>query len=172
MTDPDPDGQRDGTDNGHNDEQADWQADWQAQIDADVSASLASMSTIAVIGLSPKPERDSHRVSFYMQANGYRIIPINPAAAGMEILGERVYVSLDQARAAMPDLMIDTVNVFRRSVDTERPIADAIAAREHGVQTVWLQLGIVNPDGLRRARAAGLLAIEDRCLMVEHRRLA
>ena len=144
---------------------------WQEQIDAEVQTSLADMSTIAVIGLSPKPERDSHRVSAYLQRHGYRIIPINPAAVGDEILGERVYGSLAEAQDALPDVEIDTVNVFRRSIDTERPIADAIAARSTGVRTVWLQLGIVNPAGLRQAREAGLRAIEDRCLMVEHRRL-
>lgn len=147
------------------------EATWQAQIDADVDASLAEMSTIAVIGLSPKAERDSHRVSAYMQQHGYRIIPINPAAAGTEILGERVYSSVSEAQEALPEVEIDTVNVFRRSVDTDKPIADAIAARADGVCTVWLQLGIVNPDGLKRARKAGLFAIEDKCLMVEHRRL-
>ena len=145
--------------------------DWQDQIDAEVEASLSDMQTIAVIGLSPKAERDSHRVTAYMQDHGYRIVPVNPAATGTEILGERVYASLAEAQAALPDLTIDTVNVFRRSVDTDGPIADAIAARSAGVRSVWLQLGIVNPEGLRRARAAGLHAVEDRCLMVEHRRL-
>lgn len=144
---------------------------WQAQIDADVEASLSDMATIAVIGLSPNPERDSYRVSSYMQRHGYRIIPINPVAAGTEILGEHVYASLEEAQQALPGLEIDTVNVFRRSVDTARPIADAIAACSGGVRTVWLQLGIVNPDGLNEARAAGLRAVEDRCLMVEHRRV-
>ena len=147
------------------------EATWQAQIDADVDASLSKMSTIAVIGLSPKAERDSHRVSAYMQQHGYRIIPINPAAVGTEILGERVYSSVSEAQAALPEVAIDTVNVFRRSVDTDQPIADAIAAGANGVRTAWLQLGIVNPDGLKRAREAGLFAIEDKCLMVEHRRL-
>ena len=147
------------------------EATWQAQIDADVGASLSKMSTIAVIGLSPKAERDSHRVSAYMQQHGYRIIPINPAAVGTEILGERVYSSVSEAQAALPEVGIDTVNVFRRSVDTDQPIADAIAAGANGVRTVWLQLGIVNPDGLKQAREAGLFAIEDKCLMVEHRRL-
>ncbi len=147
------------------------EATWQAQLDADVDASLSEMSTIAVIGLSPKAERDSHRVSAYMQQHGYRIIPINPAAAGTEILGERVYSSVSEAQEALPELEIDTVNVFRRSSDTDKPIADAIAARADGVRTIWLQLGIVNAEGLERAREAGLFAIEDKCLMVEHRRL-
>ncbi len=140
---------------------------WQVQIDADARAALDKMGTIAVIGLSPRPERDSHRVSAYMQQHGYRIIPVNPAAVGTEILGETVYAALEDIPHEF-----DTVNVFRRSHQTDEPIDDAIAARAQGVRQVWLQLGIVNPDGLRRARAAGLRAIEDRCLMVEHRRLA
>jgi hypothetical protein len=144
---------------------------WQDRIYEDVEASLSDMETIAVIGLSPKPERDSHRVSAYMQEHGCRIVPINPAAAGAEILGELVYPSIEAAQAALPDLEIDTVNVFRRSIDTDQPIADAIAARSAGVRTVWLQLGIVNPEGVQRARAVGLRAVEDRCLMVEHQRL-
>jgi predicted CoA-binding protein len=142
-------------------------SDWDARIDADVSAALDDMRTIAVIGLSPRPERDSHRVSAYMQRHGLRVIPVNPAAAGTNILGEPVYASLED----IPH-RFDTVNVFRRSHQTDEPIDEAIAARARGVRQVWLQLGIVNPDGLRRARAAGLRAVENRCLMVEHRRLA
>ncbi len=68
---------------------------WQVQIDADARAALDKMGTIAVIGLSPRPERDSHRVSAYMQQHGYRIIPVNPAAVGTEILGETVYAALE-----------------------------------------------------------------------------
>ena len=153
------------------DTDANTEVKWQAQIDADVEASMADMETIAVIGLSPNPERDSHRVTAYMQRHGYRIVPINPTAAESVILGERVYASLEEAQQALPDVQIDTVNVFRRSVDTDRPISDAIAARAGGVRTVWLQLGIVNPEGLKQARSVGLRAVEDRCLMVEHRRL-
>ena len=141
--------------------------DWEAQIDADAGAALDDMRTIAVIGLSPRPERDSHRVSAYMQQHGYRIAPVNPTAAGTEILGERVHASLDEVPGE-----IDTVCVFRRSHQTDEPIDEAIAARSRGVRQVWLQLGIVNPDGLHRARAAGLRAVENRCLMIEHRRLA
>ncbi len=140
--------------------------DWESRIDADALAALNDMATIAVIGLSPRPDRDSHRVSAYMQEHGFRIVPVNPTAAGAEILGESVYASLEEA----PD-EVDTVCVFRRSHQTDEPIDAAINARLRGVRQVWLQLGIVNPDGLRRARAAGLRAVENRCLMVEHRRL-
>jgi len=136
---------------------------WEAAIDRAVAESLPRMRSIAVIGLSPRPQRDSHRVSAYMQAAGCRILPVNPAAAGGAILGERVYRSLAEIEAP-----VDTVVVFRRSHQTDEPIDAAIAA---GAETVWLQLGIRNRAGLRRARAAGLRAVEHRCLMVEHRAL-
>ena len=138
--------------------------DWEREIDRAVAETLPQLRNIAVIGLSPRPERDSHRVSAYMQQAGYRILPVNPQHADAEILGGRVHAQL----ADIPE-PVDTVVVFRRSHQTDEPIDDAIAA---GAQTVWLQLGIVNPAGLRRARAAGLRAVENRCLMVEHRRLA
>lgn len=138
--------------------------DWEAAIDRAVAETLPQLRNIAVIGLSPRPERDSHRVAAYIQQAGCRILPVNPAHADAEILGERVH-----ARLADIPQPVDTVVVFRRSEQTDEPINDAIAA---GAKTVWLQLGIVNPAGLRRARDAGLRAVENRCLMVEHRRLA
>ncbi len=143
---------------------ADHDRDWEAAIDRAAAESLPRMRRIAVIGLSPRPQRDSHRVAAYMQAAGCRILPVNPAAAGSEILGERVYRSLAEIEAP-----VDTVVVFRRSRQTDGPIDAAIAA---AAETVWLQLGISNRAGLERARAAGLRAVENRCLMVEHRALA
>ncbi len=134
---------------------------WEADIDRAVAETLPAMRNIAVIGLSPRPERDSHRVSAYMQHAAYRIIPVNPAVSDEEILGEPVYATLDEIEEP-----VDTVVVFRRSHQTDEPIDAAIAA---GADTVWLQLGIENPAGLERARAAGLRAVENRCLMVEHR---
>ena len=97
----------------------------------------------------------------YMQRQGYRIVPVNPNAPG-EILGERVYASL----AEVP-LPVDLVNVFQRSAQTDAPIDAAIAM---GARAVWLQQGIRNRAGLERARRAGLLAVEDCCLQVEHAR--
>lgn len=124
---------------------------------------LASSATIAVIGLSADPGRDSHRVAAYMQQHGYRIVPVNPREPG-PILGEMVYPSL----TAVPDsIEVDLVNVFRRSAQTDSAIDAAI---ERGVAAVWLQLGITNEAGLARAAERGLLAVQDRCLMVEHRR--
>lgn len=135
---------------------------WNSRIDREAEAALDDLGAIAVIGLSPRPERDSHRVAAYMQQHGFRIIPVNPAQAGNDILGQRTIADLAEAREP-----VGTVVVFRRSEDTDAPIAATIAA---GAKTVWLQLGIENRAGLERARAAGLRAVENRCLMVEHRR--
>ena len=122
---------------------------------------------IAVVGLSPHPHRDSHRVAAYLQAVGYRVLPIHPRVAeqGGSVLGEPAYATLT---AAAHDHAIDLVNVFRRSEDVP-PVADeAIAIGAHGL---WLQQGIVNEAAADRARDAGLWVVQDRCLMVDHRRL-
>ena len=121
--------------------------------------------TIAVIGLSPKPHRDSYRVSAYMQAQGWRIVPVNPVAAtsGATILGEKVYATLTEAAAAEK---VDLVNVFRNSEDVPPIVEEAISL---GLPGVWLQLGIRHEGAVALARAAGLLVVQDRCLMVEHR---
>lgn len=127
---------------------------------------LQHSRTVAVVGLSPKPERDSHEVAEYMQRQGWRIIPVNPvaAASGQPILGERVYATLTEAAAAN---RIDLVDVFRNSDDVPPVVDEAIAI---GAPAVWLQLGIVNDAAMATARAAGLRTVQDRCLLVEHRR--
>ena len=125
---------------------------------------LATCKTIAVVGLSPKPHRASFDVSRYMQAHGWRIVPINPAAAasGATILGEKVYATLLEAAQHEK---IDLVNVFRNSEDVPPVVDEAIAI---GAQAVWLQLGIVNDPAVEKAQSAGLNVIQDKCLMVEH----
>lgn len=123
---------------------------------------LAQCRTIAVVGLSPKPWRDSYRIAGYMQRQGWRIVPINPNAA--EILGEPAYPDLAAAARAQS---IDLVNVFRNSADVPPVVAEAIAI---GARALWLQSGIVHEAAAARARAAGLLVVQDKCLMVEHRR--
>ena len=126
----------------------------------DIERSLAC-HTIAVVGLSPKVHRDSFRVSQYMQAQGYRIVPINPNAT--EVLGEKAYASLTEAAAHE---RIDLVNCFRNSEDIPPIAADAIAI---GAKALWLQIGVVNHNAARQAQDAGLAVVQDRCLMVEHR---
>ena len=132
--------------------------------DATIRHILATCKTIAVVGLSPKPHRASFDVSRYMQAHGWRIIPINPAAvaSGATILGEKVYATL--LEAAQHET-IDLVNVFRNAEDVPPVVDEAMAI---GAQAVWLQLGIAHDAALEKARAAGLQVIQDKCLKVEH----
>jgi predicted CoA-binding protein len=129
----------------------------------DMRACLTPGATIAVVGLSPKTHRDSYRVSRYMQAQGYRIVPVNPSAS--EVLGERCYATLTEAAAHGP---IDVVNCFRHPDDIP-PIADEAIAI--GAKGLWLQLGIENDQAAATARQAGLHVVQNRCIMVEHARL-
>ena len=119
--------------------------------------------TIAVVGLSPRPERDSFKVASYLQAHGYRIIPFNPNAS--EVLGEKAYATL---REAARHETIDLVNCFRNSADIAPVVDDAIAI---GTQAIWMQLGIHHPAAAAQAEAAGLLVVQDRCIMIDHRAL-
>ena len=121
--------------------------------------------TVAVVGLSPKPHRASYEVSAYMQQQGWRIIPVNPLAKVPEILGEKVYATL--AEAAQHE-QIDLVDVFRNSEDVPPVAFDAIAI---GAKALWLQLGIRHDAACDAARTAGLQVVQDKCLLVEHRRL-
>lgn len=117
--------------------------------------------TIAVVGLSPKPHRASFDVSRYMQAAGYRIIPINPNAT--QVLGEKAYATLQEAAQHEK---IDLVNCFRNSEDIP-PIVDAAIAI--GAKAVWMQLGVSNPAAAARAEAADLLVVQDHCIKIDHR---
>lgn len=121
---------------------------------------LANTRTIAVVGLSPKPHRDSYRVSQYMQAQGYRIVPVNPHAT--QVLGEKAYASL--AEAARHET-IDLVNCFRNSAAIAAIADEAIAI---GAKALWMQLGVENAAAAAKAGAAGLQVVQDRCIMVEH----
>ena len=122
---------------------------------------LKLAKTIAVVGLSSSPFRPSHGVAEYMQSRGYRIIPVNPNET--EVLGERSYAALED----IPDT-VDIVNVFRRPEHT--PAVVESAARI-GAKGVWLQEGVLNAEAQRRAKEAGLLFVQDLCILVEHRRL-
>lgn len=126
---------------------------------------LAECRTIAVVGLSPKPERASFDVARYMQANRYRIIPVNPNAGVAEILGEKVFVSLLEASKFEK---IDLVNCFRNSEDIPPIVDEAIAI---GAKALWMQLGISHPAAAVKAQQAGLLVVQDGCLKIEHRSL-
>jgi predicted CoA-binding protein len=125
---------------------------------------LATCRTVAVVGLSPKPERASFEVAHYMQAHGWRIVPVNPvaAASGLTILGEPVYASLQEAAQ---HASIDLVDVFRNSADVPPVAQEAIAI---GARALWLQLGIENAQAAAAAQAAGLWVVQNQCLKVEH----
>ena len=129
---------------------------------------LKTCHTIAVVGLSPKAHRDSYEVSQYMQAHGYRIVPINPVAAASNtpILGEKVYASLVEAARVEK---IDMVDCFRKSADIP-PIAEE--AVKIGAKVLWMQLGIAHEASTTLAENAGIAVVQNRCLLIEHRRLA
>jgi len=129
--------------------------------DAAVRRLLEKVRRIAVVGLSPKPHRDSHRVARYLLESGYEIVPVYPREE--QILGQKVHRRVQDVAGA-----VDLVDVFRRSEELPEVIDDAITAR---AGAVWLQLGCIDEDGARRARDAGLTVVMDRCLMVEHARL-
>jgi predicted CoA-binding protein len=122
---------------------------------------LEESKTVAVVGLSPKPERDSNEVAHYLQTAGYTIIPVNPTAE--EILGEKVYPDL----TSIPQ-KIDIVDIFRRSEHVGPIVDDAIKI---GAKTVWMQLGVINEEAAQKASAAGLNIVMDLCILREHRRL-
>ncbi len=124
---------------------------------------LGASRVIAVVGLSPKEDRPSYRVAAYLQAQGYRIVPVNPAVS--EVLGERAYPSLEDIPR---DIRVDVVDVFRRPEDVP-PIAEQAVTR--GVRALWLQEGVVHQEAAARSRAAGLQVVMDRCMLKEHRRL-
>jgi uncharacterized protein len=128
---------------------------------------LTGARTIAVVGASPRPHRPSHGVMRYLQRQGYRTIPVNPFAAGGTILGERCSAAL----AEIPvDLLgpIDLVDIFRRSEFAGAAVDAAIAV---GAKAVWMQLGVSDPAAARRAEAAGLRVVMDRCPAIEIPRL-
>ena len=118
--------------------------------------------TIAVVGLSSRRFRPSYGVAEYMKRAGYRIIPVNPHET--EILGEVCYPDLD----SVPDA-IDIVDIFRR---TEHVPEIVEAAIRKGVKAIWMQEGVYHEDAARRAEAAGIAVVMDRCILKDHRRLA
>mgnify|MGYP000996769664 CR=1 FL=1 len=131
---------------------------------------LKNGRTLAVVGLSPKADRTSHAVAAYMQQHGWRIIPVNPQAAGQTILGERCYGTLQEAADAVVQAggRIDIVNVFRKSADVPPVLEDTLAiAAQAQVQGFWLQLGISHAESEQRATAAGLAVVANRCIKVE-----
>ena len=129
--------------------------------DEDLKSILVNAKTIAVVGLSTNPSRDSHGVAAYLKKNGYRIIPVNPAVD--EILGEKSY----------PDLLsinesVDVVDVFRRPEFLPEIAEQAVKIK---AKVLWMQLGVQNEEAANLARNAGITVVQDHCMMAEHSRL-
>ena len=126
---------------------------------------LKDYKHIAIVGLSADPYRPSHFVGIYMLSEGYDIIPINPRYAGQTILGQTVYASLADAKAA--GKQIDIVDVFRKAEDTPQFVEQAVNV---GAKVLWLQLGIRNEETGKKAQEAGLIFVQNRCVKMEHAR--
>ena len=129
--------------------------------DEQLRAILANYRNVAVVGLSPDPDRPSNRVAQYLLENGYNVIPINPVVD--EVLGLRSYPSLED----VPD-PIEIVDVFRRSEHVPDIARAAVAI---GAKALWTQLGVMSEEGAEIAASAGLEVVMDRCALIEHRRL-
>lgn len=122
---------------------------------------LLSTKTIASVGLSSNPGKESYSIVQYLKSQGYRVIPVNPTVD--EILGEKSYPDLE----SVPD-KIDVVQVFRKPEDVPPVVESAIKV---GAKTVWMQEGIVNEEAAQTARQAGLQVVMDACMRATHRRL-
>ncbi len=129
--------------------------------DREIRHILQTAKTVAVVGLSDKPDRDSYKVAKYLQEHGYRIIPVNPMVD--EVLGEKSYASVTDIPG-----QVDAVDVFRKPEAVMPVVQEAIDA---GAATLWLQLGVVNQEAAEKAEAAGLQVVMDRCMKIEHGRL-
>lgn len=129
--------------------------------DSTIRDILATPKTVAVVGCSPDPDRDSHRIAALLKAKGHTVIPVNPRCR--EIFGQPCYASL----ADIPQ-PVDMVDVFRRS-EHVAGIADAAIARRASI--LWLQLGVIDEAAAGRAQRAGLTVVMDRCPAIEYRRL-
>lgn len=138
--------------------------------DATIAEVLSTVRTIAVVGASPTEARPSWYVSAFLQSHGYRIIPVNPRYAGAAILGEPVRAALSDI--PVEDGPIDMVDIFRRSEMVGDVVDQALATLgPRGLSAIWMQLGVIDADAARRAEAAGVRVVMDRCPRIEIPRL-
>lgn len=128
----------------------------------DIKTIFANTKTIAIVGLSPDPTKDSNRVGAYLQSVGFRIIPIYPKEE--IILGEKVYRSLTEVPCG-----VDMVNIFRKPDVVMQIVEDAI--KRGDVKTIWMQKGIVNNEAAAKAISANMHVVQNHCTMVEYRQL-
>jgi len=126
--------------------------------DATVHRLLETARRIAIVGLSPKPHRDSNRIGRYLLERGYEVVPVYPREE--TILGQKAYRRLQDVPGR-----VDVVDVFRRSDELAGVVEDALSA---GAPALWFQLGCLNEDAAQRAAVAGATVVMDRCIMVEH----
>ena len=131
--------------------------------DEDIAELLSSARTIAMVGASDSPDRPSYRVMQFLQDHGYRVIPVNPKITGEHVHGEYVWRELGQIGEP-----IDIVDIFRRSDFAGENVDQAIAV---GAKAVWMQLGVIDHEAAKRAEAAGLKVVMDRCPAIEIPRL-
>jgi predicted CoA-binding protein len=131
--------------------------------DEDIAQLLGETRTIAMIGASDRPDRPSWGVMKFLQAQGYRVIPVNPQITGEHVHGEYVWRELGQIGEP-----IDMVDIFRRPQAAGEAVDEAIAA---GARSVWLQIGVINDEAAARAEAAGLKVVMDKCPKIEIPRL-
>ena len=129
--------------------------------DDTIKALLSRPQTVAVVGCSPDPQRDSHRIAQLLKAKGHRVIPVNPGHQTM--INETCYASLRD----IPE-QVDMVDIFRRS-EHVAPIVDE--AIEAGAKIIWMQLGVIDEEAAVKAQQAGLTVVMDRCPAIEYRRL-
>lgn len=136
--------------------------------DETIRAILRRCRTIAMVGASPNWVRPSYFAMKYLMGKGYRVIPVNPVAVGQDILGETVHGSL--AEVPGPFQMVD---IFRNSQAAGAIVDEAIALKDDkAIEVIWMQLGVVNHEAARRAEAAGLQVVMDRCPKIEYGRLS
>ena len=136
---------------------------------SEIKKILSKSKTIAVVGLSREPDKDSYRVAAYLKKQGFRIVPVNPLAD--EILGEKSYKSLLDIPVEIQKTL-DVVDVFRPAKDAPAIVEQAVKLKaKHGKpRAVWMQLGIVNAQAAETAKKAGLTVVMDKCMMIEHKR--
>lgn len=132
--------------------------------DAFLRAMLAKPATVACIGVSLNPVRPSHYVARYLSAKGYRVVPVNPGAAGRTLLGETVRGGLAEVEGP-----VDILDVFRRPEAVPAVVEDGL--RRFDLRCVWLQIGIVSTEAEALCREAGVAFVQDRCPKIEYQRL-